>query len=95
MKKIILILVVGIMSGCKSNQTLVQLSEISIVKIHTKKVTELYIKDGDLGSSLYHAWMEGVWGNKIKVHLVDSVKFRIIGSKTTPVKSTKFLMSSN
>lgn len=95
MKKIILILVVGIMSGCKSNQTLVRLSEISVVKVDTKKVTDLYIRDGGFGPSLYHAWMEGIWGNNIKVHLVDSNKFRIMCNKTTPVKSTKFLISSN
>jgi hypothetical protein len=91
MKKLVLILV-GIMSGCKSNQTLVQLSEISVAKVD-KEVTELYISDGGIGPSLYQAWMEGVWGNKIKVHLVDSAKFKIICKKTTSTK--RFLISSN
>jgi P pilus assembly chaperone PapD len=95
MKKIILILVVGIMSGCKSNQTLVRLSEISVGKVETEKVTDLYIKNGGFGPFLYQAWMDGIWGNNVKVHLVDSVKFRNMCDKTAPVKSTKFLFSSN
>jgi P pilus assembly chaperone PapD len=95
MKKIILILVVGIMSGCKSNQTLVRLSEISVGKVETEKVTDLYIRNDGFGPFLYQAWMEGIWGKNVKVHLVDSVKFRIMCNKTTPVKSTKFLISSN
>lgn len=93
MKKIILILVVGIMSGCKSNQTLVRLSDIAVGEVKTEKVTKLYIINSGFGPSLYKVWESGVYGKNIAV-LVDSTKFIDMYMKSIEVDNRSFLTTS-
>jgi hypothetical protein len=68
-------MVVGILSGCNTNQTFVRLSEISVAKVKSKKVTDLYLSNNEFGLTIHQVWMTGIYGNEIKVHLTDSSNF--------------------
>jgi hypothetical protein len=92
MKKIKLILLMGIMSGCSYNRTLVRLSDISVGEVKTEKVTKLYISNGGYGPSLYRTWESGIYGKNIAV-LIDSVKFNELYNKSKPVDNTKDFIS--
>jgi hypothetical protein len=75
-KKIISIFIVVSMFGCKNNHSLVSFSDITVVKIESEKITDLYISDKGYGPYLYDTWRTGVYGNEIKVFLLDSVEFK-------------------
>jgi len=73
----ILTLISGIMSGCASNHTLIQRSEIAFENI---KTNEVYFCKCGMGPVVYNVWIkEGVengWRDeKTKVYLVDSITF--------------------
>jgi len=87
MKRIILILVVGIMSGCSSTQTLVRLSDIAVGEVKTDRVTKLYIVNSGFGPSLYSVWESGVYGKNIAV-LTDSVEFKALFNKSTRIQNS-------
>ncbi len=81
MKKYFLILVVGIMSGCASNQTFIKRSEVAIVSDDNKK---LYICDKNQGPMIYRQWLTGVYGDSTKVLLVDTATFNKMCKKSIP-----------
>jgi hypothetical protein len=83
-QKIKLILLLGIMSGCKTNQTLVQRSDVAFENI---KTNEIYICKCGTGTTIYQTWMTGIYGDTTKVHLIDSVEFEVLSNKPTRIKN--------
>jgi hypothetical protein len=79
MKKYFIILLVGIMSGCASNQTFIKHSDVTIVKGN-----DLYISDEAQGPLIYRMWSSGCYGDSVKVHLVDTVTFNKLSKKSVP-----------
>jgi hypothetical protein len=84
MKRIILILSVGIMSGCSNTRTLVQRSDVAFENI---KTNEIYICKCGTGTTIYRTWMTGIYGDTTKVHLMDSVEFEVLSNKPTRIKN--------
>jgi len=79
-QKIKLILLLGIVSGCKTNQTLIQRSDVAFENI---KTNEVFFCQCGTGTLMYNSWVrDGVrngWcDNTTKVYLVDSVTFKRI-----------------
>lgn len=85
MKKIIIVLVLGTMFGCSTTQTCVQVSPVAKRTVDGKHV---YFLDNETGSMVYRIWTTGVYGDEIKPHLVDSIKFISIPSVTSAVSTT-------
>lgn len=84
MKKYILILVVGIMSGCASNQTFVKHSDVVI----TSRGGKVYICNCEIGRSIYeHCWSDSTKGTHAE--LTDSSTFQEMKKKATPCSCNK------
>lgn len=84
MKKYILILVVGIMSGCASNQTLIKHSDVVI----TSGTGKVYICNCEIGRSIYqHCWNDSTSGRHAE--LMDSTMFQELKQKATPCTCNK------
>lgn len=92
MKKYFLILVVGIMSGCSITQTCVQVSPVAK---RTLNGNHVYFINNETGSMVYRAWISGVFGDKTKPHLVDSVMFFQIPIITSASASVNQTTNSN
>jgi len=92
MKKYILILVVGIMSGCSSTQTCVQVSPVAKRTVNGKHV---YFLNNETGNMIHRMWTKGLFGNETKPHLVDSVMFYQIPVMTSTSASIKQISNSN
>ena len=84
MKKIIIGLVLGVLFGCSSTQTCVQVSPVAKRTMDGKHI---YFLDNETGSMVYRLWTTGVYGNDTIPHLVDSMEFVSIPSIT----STSFI----
>jgi hypothetical protein len=84
MKKYFLILVVGIMSGCASNQTFIKHSDVALVKGNN-----LYILNEGQGPLIYRMWKKGCYGDSAKVHLVNTVRFNKLCKKSIPCTCTR------
>jgi outer membrane lipoprotein-sorting protein len=84
MKKIIfLLLVVGFVSSCTTNKTLVQRSDVAIENVKTK---EVYFCKCGTGTIVYDTWLKygqgfGWFNDVAKIHLVDSTEFNQIPRK--------------
>jgi hypothetical protein len=84
MKKIIfLLLVVGFVSSCTTNKTLVQRSDVAIENVKTK---EVYFCNCGTGTFAYGTWLKygqgyGWFNDVAKIHLVDSIEFNQIPRK--------------
>jgi hypothetical protein len=93
MKKYILILILGIMSGCMTNRTMVRLSDIAVGEVKMEKVTKLYILNSGFGQSLYKVWESGVYGENIAI-LVDSNSFNTLYRNSTSIGNSNNFISS-
>jgi hypothetical protein len=90
MKKYILILVVGIMSGCASNQTLIKHSDVVI----TSGTGKVYICNCDIGRTIYeHFWNDST--NSKRAELTDSAEFEMLKQKSTPCNCNKGHITKN
>ena len=70
------------MFGCSSTQTCVQVSDVAKKTVDGKHV---YFLDNETGKMVYRIWTTGVYGNKTKPHLVDSIRFVNIPSVTSAI----------
>jgi hypothetical protein len=76
-KMIFLLLVVGFISSCTTNKTLIQRSDVAIENV---KTNEVYFCECGMGVVTYNMWIkEGVENGWVKkdmvVYLVDSTTF--------------------
>ena len=87
MKKYFLILVVGIMSGCASNQTFIKHSDVVITSSNGK----VYICNCEHGPSIHKL----CWSDSTRAELIDSTMFQEIYKKSTPCNCNKRHMTKN
>jgi hypothetical protein len=79
MKNHILILIIGVMSGCASNQTLVKHSDVVI----TSRTGKVYVCNCDIGRPIYeYCWNDSLSGKHSE--LVDSTTFQELKRKSKP-----------
>lgn len=78
------IICVATLMGCSTKTKLVQQSPYVIT---TPKEDVVYIRDSDIGSTIYESWRSGAYG-PCTVHLMDSSSFenlkerhRVVGTK--------------
>lgn len=82
--------------GCKTVKPYIQHSEVTIV---TQDTSKIWILNNDHGPIIYNVWSKGLYGNKTKAYLVDSVEFANLRKKSVPCtcfdQSPKFASKQN
>mgnify|MGYP001086445697 CR=1 FL=1 len=79
MKRTLIILLASILlAGCAANFH-VQKSEHVVTTIDRSVI---YIKEGDVGNTLYKHYMEGEWGDDYIVVMLDSIQFKQLYEKS-------------
>ena len=77
--KILTILLASILLvGCATNSH-VQKSEHVVTTIDQSVI---YIKEGEVGNTLYEHYMEGQWGDEYIVVILDTVQFKLLYEKS-------------
>jgi len=71
------VVVLGLVS-CQSHTSLIQKSDVAIM---TKDSTHMWILNKGVGSIIYEQWMEGSFGNRTKVYLIELTEFEELAKK--------------
>ena len=93
MKKfLILIAFTFILLSCATQHSYIQRSSIAISDEDTNRV---WLLKSDCGCMIYNAWMQGWFGKKTRVFLIDSIEFNNLlkkskmGYNTQPIPTKK------
>lgn len=71
------VVVLGLVS-CQSHTSLIQKSDVTII---TSDSAHMWILDKGIGRVIYEQWMEGSFGDKTKVYLIESTEFEGLAKK--------------
>jgi hypothetical protein len=86
MKKFLIflfLLTITLMYSCKTEHCYVQRSSVAISDMDTNRV---WLMESECGCMIYNAWIQGWFGDKTKVYLVDTAQFQQLLKKSKIVK---------
>jgi len=84
------VVVLGLAVSCQSHTSLIQKSDVAIM---TKDSTHMWILNKDIGGLIYQQWMEGVFGDRTKVYLIELTEFEGL-VKTTKKRSLRQVVTN-